>query len=185
MLGNSVYSLGMNNQPRELHIGAYPDFQTKGDILKYLRSTGLSGWPHNSTNIHHLHVTLLHNSHLILPMDFPKEQPIGHPIDVSGFKHHVRPLSLGTPTDGAPIAILFPGMNRFRSLSDLLHKKFKLQIELPHYIFHCTISNIQMFHLKSKQYAKTPFKRIADYFHLPPYEGRAVFDTLKVNYDYR
>jgi len=182
-----VYSIGTKSTPRHLNISLIPDYKTRGDILAYLRKVGLTGWPMQSSSLNSLHCTVLDNANQLLPPDFPKEQPLNSPIDLSGLRHHVRPLGTANRDNllGTPIAILFPGAKRIRNLSDLLHKKFKLQPETEHYIFHITISKIQLFPPKSKAYEKCKFKDIRDYFRLPYYDGRMVFDQLVVNYDNR
>ena len=181
-----VWSIGTNNQPRKAHIAAYPDYQTRGAVLKYLRETGLTGWPNQSVSIHHLHVTLLYSGNLLVPYDFPREQPLNAPIDLSGSKHYVRPLPVSGQADvGTAVAILFPGNERLRKISDLLHKKFKLTVNPQHYIFHMTIADIQLFRPGSKQYDKTNFKHISDYYKLPPYSGRMVLEDVKLSYDDR
>ena len=182
---DSVYTLGIDSKPRPVHIALYPDYKTKGDILQYLRQSGLTGWPMQSTSLNHMHCTLLHNASLRVPYDFDKDQTLSNPVDLSNLKWHVKPLSYGFPVVGSPVAILFPGAKRLRSISDLLHAKFKLKPCTDQYIFHITLSKIQTFPPNSKQQAACKIKSIKDYYKLPYYEGRMVFDTLKTSFDNR
>ena len=179
-----TFTVGQKEDPKPLHIALYPDYKSRGDILQYLRSTKLTGWPHQSTSLLDLHCTILYSGSLVLPSDFPKEQVLGNPINLTGIKWPVKPLALGLAKVGTAVAVLFPRVERIKHLSDLMHKRFKLTPNPATYISHVTLSKIQMFPRNSKQYEMSPFKSITDYYHLPPYTGRMVFDTLKVSYDY-
>ena len=164
---------------QSVSISLYPDYKTRGDVLKYLRSTGLSGWPHQSHSLQELHLTLLYNGSSLFPPDMPKEQSVREPIDLSPFKWNVIPLTSRNVEPGTPIAIVFKGVCKFKTLSDLFHKKLRLTPNLDTYKYHLTISDVQLFPRYSKQYEKTTFKSVSDYFKLPPYQGRMVFDTLR------
>jgi hypothetical protein len=182
---NPVYTIGTNNTPRHLNIQLIPDNKTKSEILQYLWQTKLTGWPMQSNAISHLHCTILDNAHLLLPVDFNTNVELATPIDLSQYSHSVKPLSLGMLTPGAPVAILLRNATRVRTLSDLLHKKFKLRPEATHYIFHISITKVQIFKKHSKQYEASKYKAVRDYMHLPPYEGRLVFNRMITNYDNR
>jgi len=179
----SFYSLGMDTKPKPLHLGLYPDYKTKGDILHYLKETGLSGWPHQSTMLSDLHVTLMYNGSLTLPVDFPREQTIRDKIDLTGIKWPVKPLALSFAKVGDPIAMLLPNVQRIDRLSSLFHKQFKLTCNPSSYIPHMSLSKIQEFPLGSKHHEKCKFKHIKNYYQFPAYTGRLVFDTIRVSFN--
>jgi len=179
----SFYSSGTNNTPRPLHIGLYPDFKSRGEILEYMRETGLTGWPHQSTRLADLHLTVMYNGAQLLPPDFPMEQTVRDKIDLSGIKWPVKPLSLSFTKCGDPIAILMPNVPRIDKLSNLFHKQFKLTPNPSGYIYHMSLSKIQEFPYRSKHYEKCKFKHIKDYYQFPAYTGRLVFDTIRVSFN--
>jgi hypothetical protein len=179
----SFYSVGNDPTPKPLHIGLYPDYKTQGEVLSYLRETGLTGWPHQSTRLADLHVTLMYNGSQTLPVDFPKEQVVKDKIDLSGLKWSVKPLSLSFAKAGDPIAILFPNVQRIERLSSLFHKQFKLTSNPSSYIPHMSLSKIQEFPYGSKHHERCRFKHIKDYYQFPAYTGRMVFDMIKTSFN--
>jgi hypothetical protein len=150
-------------------------------MLDYLWDTGLTGPLHESTAVGDMHVTLLYNGSMILPPGYPKSQKMDSQITLATGSYKVKPLALNMAMDGTSIAILLPSDLLLRK-SNKLHAKFGLAPNPSYYIFHLTISTIQMKRPGSRAYEKAKFKTFADYGRLPDVNFPISFATEEVSY---